>query len=340
VRRALLLGALAGTGCGGAGGSGQPAPAGPILEEQISGTDALLIAVSAPSSRVVWVAGTRGTFVLTTDGGTTWRAAQVPGAERLQFRDVHALDERTAWLLSIGNADSSRIYHTSDGGASWTLRFSNPEPAAFYDCFAFWDRRRGIVVSDAVGGRAVLRVTHDGGRSWDLLPPARLPAALPAEGAFAASGTCVHALPGGRAWVAFGTPTARLFTTADYGSTWRVDTVPLAAISSVSFRDARHGIVLGTDSSAATATTGDGGRTWTRGAPPPFSSGFYGGAFVPGARVPTVVAVGPGGAAWSRDAGASWTVLSRANFWGVGFAPDGTGWIAGQRGRIWRVRGS
>ena len=60
----------------------------PKLTPQKSGTTQLLIAVSPVNSRVVWAAGAGGTYVVTTDGGETWKAAVVPGAENLQFRCV------------------------------------------------------------------------------------------------------------------------------------------------------------------------------------------------------------------------------------------------------------
>ena len=59
----------------------------PKLTPQNSGTTQLLISVSPVNSRVVWAAGTGGTFVVTTDGGKNWKAGVVPGAETLQFRD-------------------------------------------------------------------------------------------------------------------------------------------------------------------------------------------------------------------------------------------------------------
>ena len=118
---------------------------------QTSGTNALLIAVSPVNDRVVWVSGSQGTYVRTTDGGTTWKAGRVPGADSLQFRDVHAFDANNAYLLSIGNGNQSRIYKTSDAGANWTLQFTNPDSAGFYDCMDFWDAKRGIVIGDALG---------------------------------------------------------------------------------------------------------------------------------------------------------------------------------------------
>jgi photosystem II stability/assembly factor-like uncharacterized protein len=315
------------------------APAEVTTEAQVSGTTALLIAVTPVNQRVVWVSGARGTYLRTTDAGVTWHAAQVQGAEHLQFRDVHALDENIAWLLSIGPADSSRIYHTRDAGKSWTLQFTNPVPAAFYDCFDFWDGRRGIAISDAVEGRTVVLSTADGGNHWIRIPPSRLPAALPMEGSLAASGTCLITRPGGGAWIAVTGPKARLLHTRDYGASWMVDTIPLTTIASVSFRDNRNGVVFGSDSSAATAATHDGGRTWIRGGPPPFPRGVYGGVFVPGTPVPTIVSVGPGGSAYSRDDGSTWTSIDGNAYWSVGFASPSAGWAVGPLGRITRIRG-
>ena len=50
----------------------------PTLTPQNSNTNALLIAVSPVDENVVWAVGTNSTFVVTTDGGNTWRAGVVP----------------------------------------------------------------------------------------------------------------------------------------------------------------------------------------------------------------------------------------------------------------------
>ncbi len=82
----------------------------PILEAQSSGTTALLQAVSVVDENIVWVSGHRATYARTVDGGATWEAGVVPGPDSLQFRDVHAVDAKTAYLLSAGPGDMSRIY--------------------------------------------------------------------------------------------------------------------------------------------------------------------------------------------------------------------------------------
>ncbi len=51
---------------------------GPTLTPQTSNTTALLIAVSPVDENIVWAVGTNSTFVVTTDGGNTWRTGIVP----------------------------------------------------------------------------------------------------------------------------------------------------------------------------------------------------------------------------------------------------------------------
>ncbi|MGB7212379.1 MAG: hypothetical protein WBC97_07075 [Gemmatimonadales bacterium] len=316
-----------------------PVPTAITAIEQMSGTNALLIGLSPVNDQVVWASGTGGTWLRTTDGGTTWQHGTVPGGEFLQFRDVQGVDANTAWLMSAGTADTSRIYVTHDAGATWTLTYTNPDLKGFYDCMDFWDARRGLVIGDAVDATPMILATSDAGARWARLPATALPSAVPGEGSFAASGTCLITRPHGHAWIAVGTPTAKLLHTTDYGRSWTTDSIPLIAISSVSFRDIEHGIVLGTDSSAATASTSDGGMHWLRGAPPPFAQGFYGGVYVHNARRPVVVAGGPGGLAWSRDDGASWTVIDHHIFWSVASASPRATWAVGARGRIVKLSG-
>ncbi len=318
--------------------------------DQMSGTNALLIAVSPVSERIVWASGSQGTWLRTTDGGSTWQSGRVTGADSLQFRDVYAVDSMTAYLLSIGNGAQSRIYKTTNAGRQWTLQFTNRDSAGFYDCMDFWDANRGIVIGDAIGNEIAILTTMDGGANWHRVPLAALPAAQRGEGSFAASGTCLMTRPGGRAWiVASNAEHGRVLRTADYGRTWTVDTLPITTRAgsgpqSIGFRDDRYGIALGGGNAAQpgdvlAAVTGDGGRTWVARARPPLRTGVWGGVYIPSASRPTVVAVGPAGAVYSRDEGVSWAVIDTLNYWSVGFASPRAGWAVGTRGRITKLSG-
>ena len=112
------------------------------ITEQTSGTPKLLQAVHAVSERVVWASGHGGMVLRSVDGGDRWEARPTASGDSLEFRDVHAIDADTAWIMSSGSGAKSRIYRTTNGGASWTLQFMNPDTAAFYDCLSF-GRGRG-----------------------------------------------------------------------------------------------------------------------------------------------------------------------------------------------------
>ena len=338
----------------------------PTLTPQQSGTTQLLISVSPVNSRVVWAAGTGGTYVVTTDGGATWKAAVVPGAENLQFRDVQGVSDKIAYLMSIGNDTTDfRIYKTVDGGASWTIEFENQTVNAFYDCFAFWTPRRGFAHSDSVNGIFPdLRTTN--GLTWrsisNIMPPA-----LAGEASFAASGTCAATQGGLNGWIATGGSTiARILATRDGGETWNAYDTPLVSSPSagaitVAFRNPWNGMVAGGDlasnSSADAATSDDGGLSWTLTNPPPVAGSIFCLAYVNGAGHASDVEPGDqdfdhtvvvtaetapdfnsGSAAWTPDEGQTWFALPQASgFWAVAFATPKAGWFVGNGGQILKI---
>jgi photosystem II stability/assembly factor-like uncharacterized protein len=319
----------------------------PTVTAQTSGTTNRLQAVSAVTDRIVWASGVNGTFVRTTDGGNTWEAGVVGGAETLEFRDVEGVSDRIAYLLAAGTGTDSRIYKTTDGGQTWTLQFQNQDPKAFYDCFDFWSPDRGLTFSDPVDGHFTAVRTANG-KTWHALPD-QPQLNLDGEFGFAASGTCVATQGERRAWIATGGSRARILATTDRGNTWTAYATPLAGnldgggVFSVAFRDARHGVLGGGDFTSSQVITNfarstDGGQTWT--APPspaPIPGAIFGLSYVPG-RNKTVVATGPGGTAWSSDEGDSWSIIPDVSgFWAVTFFSRDAGWAVGTTGRILKI---
>ena len=238
-----------------------------------------IFAASASSTtKLLWASGTHGTYLRTTDGGNSWRVAQLPGAESLDFRDVEAFSANLAYLLSAGPGDQSRIYKTNDAGKNWALQFTNKNPKGFFDCRAFWDRDHGIAVGDPVPDNSSklkfeLIATEDAGENWKAIPPEHLPPAVEGEGAFAASGTCIAVHGNSNVWFATGGEVAGCFHSADAGKTSMVADTPIvhgpdsAGIFSIAFRDAIHGVIAGGDykhpeqDGPNLAHTDDGGAT-------------------------------------------------------------------------------
>jgi photosystem II stability/assembly factor-like uncharacterized protein len=319
--------------------------AAPDFFPQTSRTTARLRGVSAVSAQVAWASGSNGTYLKTIDGGATWQAATVPGAESLDFRDVEAFDASTAYLLSIGEGEKSKIFKTTDGGRNWKLQFSNRNPKAFFDAMAFWDANRGIAFSDPVDGRFLIIKTDDGGATWKEVPPENIPPALPDEAAFAASGTCITVQGRNNVWIGTGGGAARVFRSIDGGDTWKVAATPIpggqpsSGIFSIAFKDAMNGVIVGGDYRKESealdnvAITADGGRTWNlvKGSLP---GGFRSGVFYRSGTSGMVVAVGPTGSDYSLDGGANWMSFGSQGFHAVGFARSGAGWAVGEGGKI------
>ena len=314
---------------------------------QTSGVTARLRGVSAVSERVVWASGSASTVLRTTNGGASWRKLNVT-SDALDFRDIDAIDAQTAYVLSIGNGAASRIYKTTNSGATWTLQFQNKDPKAFLDAMSFWDANNGIVFGDSINGQFYILLTDNGGETWSRLAVSRLPLALENEGAFAASGTNIAVFGKTHAWIGTGAGAkARVLRSTDRGRSWEVADTPIAAgpstgIFSIAFRDEKHGVVVGGDYSKEKeavdnlAVTDDGGVTWklVKGL-----SGFRSVvAYVPGAKTPALVALGPSGGDFSLDDGQTWQPIEGPGFDTFSFMPrNATGWGAGANGAIGKL---
>jgi photosystem II stability/assembly factor-like uncharacterized protein len=260
-------------------------------------------------SRVIWASGSKGTVLLSVDAGKTWTTRVAPGAQDLDFRSVFGFSDRVAYVLSSGDGPKSKLFLTEDGGGSWRLLYSATD--GFLDGLKFWDRHHGIILGDPVGGSFVALTTADAGKTWVRRT---LPAALPDEGAFAASNSSLVVQGTQEAW--FGTSGARVFHTTDGGATWAVSQTSLrhdaksAGIFSLYFTDALHGIAVGGDytklkeDAQNVALTSDGGRTWSEPASRP---GGYRSAVV--CDKLRCVTTGPGGSDASRDGGRTWNTL-------------------------------
>jgi photosystem II stability/assembly factor-like uncharacterized protein len=312
---------------------------------QKSNTAENLRGVSAVSATVVWASGTHGTYLRTLDGGATWTAAQVPGAESLDFRDVEAFSTDEAYLLAAGPGDQSRIYKTTNGGKTWDSQFTNHEPKGFYDCMAFWDLNNGIAVGDPVGGKFEL-ITTDDGVHWKPLSPITIPPAIDGEGAFAASGSCIAVRDDVNVWFATGGSAARVFRSSDRGKNWSAVTTPIthgtdsSGSFSIFFRDGEHGVLAGGDykkpeqEGANLAFTEDGGATWKLAPiqPQPFLSAV---GYMDVSSGADLLAVGSAHAVFSDDSAQSkWKVYLDTNLNAIGFAAPKDSWAVGPSGMI------
>lgn len=315
------------------------------LTPQDTHTAAVLRGISAVDQNIAWASGTGGTFLRTQNGGIRWTAATVPGADKLDFRDVQAFNSHTAVLMSAGPGSASRIYRTEDGGATWNPTLQNADASGFFDAIAFWNSREGLLLGDPVDGAFTLYRTPDGGVTWTRIAPSSLPRSHSGEGAFAASGTCLAVLGGGVAWFGTGgTAGGRVFRSTDRGKTWQAVETPIrhdsdsSGIFSLAFRDRLHGIAVGGDygrpaeTSGNTLVTEDGGVTWRTVKSGP--SGYR--SVVAFAKAGRSVAAGPTGIDYSLDGGTTWSHLSDEGHHAASLSGN-VGFLTGDHGRTTRI---
>ncbi len=91
--------------------------------KQNSGTLAWLHSVYFVNENKGWIVGSKGTFLITDDGGRSWKQNKKFTEDNI--RDVYFSDEKTGWLLcerniyNLGDLPPSYLMKTVDGGASW-----------------------------------------------------------------------------------------------------------------------------------------------------------------------------------------------------------------------------
>jgi photosystem II stability/assembly factor-like uncharacterized protein len=313
--------------------------------KQSVNTTASFRGLSVVGEKVIWASGTGGTVIRTTDGGKTWKVMSVPGADKLDFRDIEAFDSNTAYALSIGNGESSRIYKTTDGGATWKLQFKNTNEKAFFDAIACWDKNNCIAMSDPVDGHYVLISTSDGGANWKQIVSNNLPAAKDGEAAFAASGTCLYIGNRGDAYLVSGGSDARVFRSNDRGLTWIVaDTSVMrgtggSGIFSIAFRNELDGIIVGgnyekpNDTANTLAFTRDGGKAWY---PGEGLTGYRSAVIYVDDK--TIIAVGTNGTDISSDRGATWKKMGSENLNAVAARGKKAVWAVGPNGMVVKLK--
>ena len=278
---------------------------------QASPTTERLRGVSASSDTVAWASGNKGTVVRTIDGGATWaRRAPCRTRDALDFRDIEAFG--AGHRLRARHRPRRQVAHLQD----------RRRRAARGRCSSrTWIRARSTTPSRSgtrrPGLRSAIRSTAGSPSSAPLtaaapgrafLPP-NIPEALPGDGAFAASGTCLvvhgyaprlvrHRRRRSRARLPLDRPGPHLGRGrhAHHGRQRLVRRL-LAGVqrSGTRHRRRRRLPARRRESGDNLALTTDGGRTWAFAGATRLRSFRSAVAYVPGSKGQRLIAAGPGG---------------------------------------------
>lgn len=298
-----------------------------------------------------------GFVVKTTDGGQTW--TQVSSGTGESLNDVVRFDDgamlavgdggavltnatgTAAWIqregptaldlvaldpLGLGEAVAAdaegRVYHTTDGGATWAASASAPANFQARD-LRFTSAQEGWVVGSGFSQSAIFRTT-DGGTTWTPVPGIR--------GAYAA----VDA-EGEHVWA---TNVGDLIAYShDGGDTWQtLDPGDVFGATDLAFWDESTGYLVGTNGYAARSD--DGGLTWSE-LPLPFPDDDFTGLYLLGPNE-LWISTRNDRAYYSATGGQNWAVLDVGttgsslfgSFEAIAASPEGSAWMVGSFGAI------
>ncbi len=118
--------------------------------------------IDTVDAKVAVVAGAGGTVFRTLDGGNEWESIGYPELpDEFSIEDIHFLNANEGWVVGwdLGYPRDQTIYHTTDGGLTWT----NPlRHGAVWERIEFTDSNHGIIM----GAGGIYLRTDDGGLNW------------------------------------------------------------------------------------------------------------------------------------------------------------------------------
>jgi hypothetical protein len=235
----------------------------------------------------VWIGGTKGTVIHSSDYGNSWSIQQIQGAEKLDFRDLIILNDHEIILMSAGLSQekAAKLYKTRNGGNSWEILFEVNEPGYFFDAIT-WNTKtkEGLLVSDPKDRKfSLFRLIKEGNVLVPISNPS-FPNLLPREAAFAASGSSLIQAPkkGENYLVTGGSKKSRIYKSIDQGQAWMVQAEVCCTDSSSGFfsiaANKNHLLTGGgnylriNENNLPMMESTDGGNTWNA---LPNSPNFY-----------------------------------------------------------------
>ena len=210
-----------------------------------------LVAVYFTSAERGFIAGDKGYFAQTTDGGKTWKKQFIYTEE--DINEIYFRNENSGYVVA-----GKKMFATDDAGRSWRemkiynakdFRGGTPE----FLSVRFADKKRGFIVGsllnaeDEVVDSLVMR-TDDGGETWArIIVPAK------------AELYHLDFVNSSRGWIVG--DKGLILTTEDGGINWRKqNSVTINNLFNVDFRDAQEGYAVG--GKGTILRTENGGENW------------------------------------------------------------------------------
>lgn len=132
----------------------------PEWVKQLSGTVQALYAIDCPSYDNLWVVGSKGTVLNSTDRSQTWNLVDIGTIADLY--DVEFYDGYYGWIVGAGGV----MFRTTNRGQNWTSLVYNGTVDTLKSC-SFVSPLEGWVCGTVIGTNGIILHTQDGGDTWE-----------------------------------------------------------------------------------------------------------------------------------------------------------------------------
>lgn len=232
----------------------------------ITGTSTQFTALDFIDANTGYAGGSNQMLKKTVNGGNSWADLVLPSAPNYTVMDIKFINANTGYVLGFFILES-RIWKTTDGGASWQTQTTGG--ANYLNNLYFLDEMNGFASGGSLGGE--IAKTTNGGTTWQLVYQ---------DNYKKLSMTFLNASTG-----FVGCAEGRVYKTVDGGNTWNFAYSDAGIdIMSIKFTDANNGFAFGTGSVYAKTT--DGGNNWVE---HPIGVGsirqYYDGAITPNGTI-------------------------------------------------------
>lgn len=267
-----------------------------------------------PCADTGYAVGFFGEIVKSTDAGKNWELLPQGPFQRLNG----------VWFTSADHGfvtTDSSIYATANGGISWSKVLEAP---GWMTDIQFLNTHTGYVIGE---GDGLIYRTNDGGITWQMLYQDEVN--WPRGMHFVNSDTGYVAL------------NYTVIKTTDGGNTWNLTNLypddPYCLFLEVFFINAQIGYVTGSCYEATIFKTNDGGNTWIE---QTFADNHFAGLslyFLDENK--GFLGCDGNGFFQTNDGGETWTRLEYMTGYhdAITFSPDGSGYVAGSRGKIMKT---
>ena len=216
-----------------------------------SGSSGDLVAIYFLSAERGFVAGDKGYFAQTIDGGKTWKKQFIYTEE--DINEIYFRNDNNGYVVA-----GKKMFLTDDGGRSWReIKIYNPKDfknaTPEFLSVRFADKKRGLIVGSLLNREedvidSLVMRTDDGGETWTrIIVPSKL--------------ELFHLdfVNSSRGWIVG--DGGLILTTQDGGLSWFTqNSKTVQPLYNVDFRDSQEGYAVG--KSGTILRTENGGEVW------------------------------------------------------------------------------